>query len=55
MSDATDREVRYDIYCPLCKYEKLDGNSEPCDECLEQFTNVDSDRPTRFEPKEKKK
>lgn len=42
------REVYYFKYCPLCKYYKLDGSKEPCNECLMNPTNNYSHKPLNF-------
>lgn len=47
------KEVYFDKYCELCKYEKdsEDDVKSPCFECLEQFTNQDSHKPVNFKEK----
>lgn len=35
-------------YCLLCINEKLDGNEEPCNECLTNPINIDSHKPVNF-------
>lgn len=37
--------VKFDVWCPKCKHEKLDGNVEPCDTCLGYGTAEDSRKP----------
>lgn len=46
-------EVFFDVYCPTCKHRKLDGTEEPCNECLDNPTNLYSHKPVKFEEDEK--
>lgn len=46
-----DKEVRFDLYCKTCAYEKNDENNDPCDECLMNGSNEDSHKPTRWKEK----
>ena len=46
-------EVYFDRYCKICKYRKLDGTEEPCNECLDSPTNLFSHKPVKFEEDEK--
>lgn len=46
-----DKEVRFDLYCKTCAYEKNDENDSPCDECLMNGSNEDSHKPTRWKEK----
>lgn len=48
-----DKFVRYDIYCKKCKYKDLKADEdgimpEPCDECLLNPVNEDSQKPIKF-------
>lgn len=43
--------VKFDQYCPTCKFEKKDGCEEPCNTCLENFVNEDSRKPTEWRSK----
>jgi len=50
--EGTDKPVDFE-YCVDCKhFTKLD-TEEPCDDCLNEFTNTDSHKPVYFEPKNK--
>ena len=52
MADSEgNKEVRFDKYCPKCKYWKLDDFLEPCNTCLEAFFRFESEKPAAFEPK----
>ena len=50
--DLTDKEVRFDIYCPKCKYWEVDEIEDPCDICLEYPSNQNSRKPVYFEDRE---
>lgn len=45
------KEVYFDKYCKTCKHSKKKDNEEPCDECLENPTNLHSHRPVCWEEK----
>ena len=47
-----NREVRFDLYCDKCVHKLKPGTEEPCDSCLEQFYNVDTDKPIKYEERE---
>lgn len=49
-----DKIVEYDKYCSKCKYEKLNGDGEPCNTCLTYPTNENSRKPRMFEEKDNK-
>lgn len=46
------KEVYYDRYCSTCKYADLSEDAEPCDECLENFSNTDSHKPVCWKEKD---
>ena len=48
------KEVHYWDYCPTCKYKKKKAVDEPCDECLNNPTNLYSHKPVKYEEKESK-
>ena len=51
MENIVDKEVRFDLYCKKCKYEKKKETEEPCDQCLENPSNAHTDKPTNWEEK----
>lgn len=51
--DDNYKEVYFDRYCKTCKYEKLDENDDPCNECLGTGANLNSHKPVYWEGKEK--
>lgn len=42
------KEVRFDIWCPKCKYEDTVETDDPCNECLAKSDNEDSTKPIFF-------
>lgn len=38
-------------YCKTCKYGSKEESEEPCDECLNTFTNENSHKPVCYVPK----
>lgn len=49
-----NKEVYYNMYCPICKHKDLPDSEDPCDECLMYPVNTHSHRPVNFEFKEEK-
>ena len=43
--------VDFDTYCKTCRYEKRDGNEEPCDECLRCPARKNSSKPLKWKEK----
>jgi len=46
-----DKEVYFDQYCPTCFYNAKKESDDPCDECMEHPSNVDSHKPINWEEK----
>ena len=46
-----ERIVDFEKYCKICKYEKLAEIEDPCDECLNNPSNIDSRKPISFQDK----
>ena len=42
------KEVRFDEFCPKCKFYKLDDGEDPCYDCLQHPSNLHSRVPTEF-------
>lgn len=40
--------VDFDLYCKDCVHRCLPTNQEPCNSCLEQPVNLNSNKPTKF-------
>ncbi len=51
MNDDGLKEVYFNQYCKLCKYETIDEGEDPCDECLGNPVNTHSHKPINFEEK----
>lgn len=49
--DEEYREVDFEAYCKTCKYEKRPETREPCCDCLEEPTNLFSEKPVKWEGK----
>ena len=47
-----NREVRFDIWCAKCKHKDVPEEKDPCNECLDEGYNIESERPVRYEEKE---
>lgn len=46
--ETKELEVRFDIWCPKCKYHKLEEHWDPCNDCLDYCSNGQSTKPMRF-------
>lgn len=44
-----DKEVYFAEYCKKCKHKDLDEGLDPCHECLEHPSNVNSHKPVLYE------
>ena len=53
--EIIDRIVDFGEYCATCKYENTKEADEPCRECLENPTNIYTDKPIKWVEDEKKK
>ena len=51
--DKSYKEVRFDQYCKKCKHCNKKEDEEPCDECLNNPTNLYSHKPINFEEEKK--
>lgn len=47
-----NKEVYFHMYCEKCKHKEVKDIDEPCNECLDNTTNVYSHKPVKFEEKE---
>lgn len=47
------KEVRFDIWCPLCIYSDVDDTAgeEPCNECLTECARKNTTKPVNYKPK----
>lgn len=51
ISDEHYQEVNFFKYCKTCKHQKLLGCEEPCNECLDNPINFESEKPVNWEEK----
>lgn len=52
MDQQAYKEVYFDQYCKTCKNRKLKEKDEPCNECLDNPTNLNSHKPVKYEKKD---
>ena len=43
-----EKFVRFDEFCPKCKFYKVDDGEDPCHDCLQHPVNLHSRVPTEF-------
>lgn len=43
------KEVRFDLWCPKCKYSGNKETEDPCCDCLDEPMNENSHKPFYFE------
>lgn len=43
-----NKEVRYDVYCKICKNRDKDESEDPCFDCLQEVVNTNSKKPVCF-------
>lgn len=46
-----EKIVNFHEYCPTCKYSETKEQDEPCSECLDEPSNIDSHKPVFWEEK----
>lgn len=51
--DDSYKEVYFDKFCPKCEHRDLRESDDPCFDCLDEPTNLNSHKPVNY--KEKKK
>lgn len=44
--------VRFDIYCPKCVHRDVSETDDPCNRCLTQGWNEDSNKPIEYKAKD---
>lgn len=45
------KEVEFDKYCKSCAHSELAESEDPCDECLENPSNLYSRKPVNWKEK----
>lgn len=43
------KEVNFYVYCPKCKYKKLDEALDPCNDCLSIGMREGTEKPEYYE------
>lgn len=43
-----EREVRFDIWCKRCKHKDTPEVEDPCNECLNEPSNINSRKPIHW-------
>lgn len=43
------REVNFEKYCKTCKYEDRPEKCDPCNDCLAEGVNANSEKPVYWE------
>ena len=51
--DIFNKIVQFDKYCEKCIHYDKDQSEFPCDDCLSNPTNINSNKPIYFKEKEK--
>lgn len=46
------KEVRFDTYCPTCEHCDKEENVDPCNDCLDEAMNNNSEKPVYYKEKE---
>lgn len=49
MLDHEYKEVYFHEYCEKCKYKDVDDVKDPCNECLDEPSNLYSHKPVKYE------
>lgn len=51
--EEKDFFVDFKKYCETCKHKDLDEKFDPCNDCLENSINTNSEKPVYYKEKEK--
>lgn len=46
------KEVDFEKYCKTCKYSDLQAQFDPCNDCLAESMNLNSEKPVYWKEKE---
>lgn len=49
------KEVYFHQYCESCEFKDLKDHQDPCNECLDEPTNLHSHKPVNYKPKKEEK
>lgn len=50
--ETKEKEVYFDLFCPLCEHCNTEETESPCNECLTQGYNQNSHTPIDFKGRE---
>lgn len=53
--ENNNKEVYFDKYCNTCKDKNAKETKDPCNECLDHPSNVNSHKPVNYEDGNKSK
>lgn len=53
--EIIDNFVDFEKYCETCKHKDLKGYKDPCNDCLDNPVNSNSQKPIYYEENENKK
>jgi hypothetical protein len=45
------KEVYFDQYCKTCAHKDVKEKDDPCFDCLQEPSNLNSHKPVKYEPK----
>ena len=51
MPEIIDILIQFEKWCPKCEHYPKDGYKDPCNECLENSVNQNSEKPVKFAQK----
>lgn len=46
------KEVNFEKYCKTCEHCALDGKFDPCNDCLAECVNTNSEKPVYWKEEE---
>ena len=49
--ELSTKIVNFKKYCPLCEHEKVKETQDPCNDCLAQGGNYNTEKPIHFKEK----
>ena len=52
MDVSAEKEVYFDQYCPKCEHEDKPSHEEPCNDCLNNPSNINSHKPVNWKKKD---
>lgn len=50
--EIVEKIVDFDKYCENCKYKDTKETEDPCNECLDNPTNINTKKPINYKEKE---